>query len=423
MSEANYYGTIYHEFWTGPTGRAITAGGLEVRVLATYLLTNRFATMIGLYRLVPYDIFTETGLTRAEVAHAFHYLDHIEFATYDAASEHVWVPQMATYRLQLHRFKPLKATDKRVKGAQNLYDRLGDNPFLETFFKRYAKDVRLKKARRSTARKITPLHADKEPVAPHRKAHPLSGRPLKGLQGSDGPMKTAGAREQPSRNHEGASSPLKGQVSPLKPVTGTGTYVPGTSTSGVPSHDRTHVPPEYIVTGAGAPAHTPPVENPKPGEAYATDAGRSVAPALCDRDGPTPHRRPVSDLPRDGGGRRPGPRGVVRGLVRVGGTDQMAARAAPAELPGSAAPLDQGDGGGASRVAEAHGRHRDGGSAPAREPTADRTAEPRSAVAEKPAIYGGLGLDADRPVNPAAAGMIANIREAQRRHPRPRNAV
>lgn len=149
---SSYYGIVWPGYWTGRTGRAIQKkGGKDAALLGLYLTTNRLANMIGLYRLTPDTITHETPLKFAAVARAFTVLAEEEFAEYDANSEHVWVREMARFRLNLRDDRPaLDKDDKRVVGVQKLYHGIDDNPFLEPFYVKYVKTLHLKKQRTST---------------------------------------------------------------------------------------------------------------------------------------------------------------------------------------------------------------------------------------------------------------------------------
>lgn len=160
---SSYYGIVFPEFWTGQTGKAIRAEGKDAQILALYLVTCRYASMLGLYRLLVDDVRHETGLGQRGLAKAFASLQRLGYADYDASTEHVWVREMAKFRLGLQKKSPLDTDDKRVKGAQNLYDRLVDNPFLGDFFDRYGKEIRLKRRRDCGALVATPL-----PIAPSK---------------------------------------------------------------------------------------------------------------------------------------------------------------------------------------------------------------------------------------------------------------
>jgi hypothetical protein len=144
----SHYGILLPGFWDGETGRAIAdLGGRDAQLVALYLMSNQDATMIGLYRarlsIVRERIGTlpAKALERALVA-----CGEAKFADYDVATEHVWVREMAKFRLGLLK-GPLDRKDKRAIGAARLYDKLPPNPFLGPFFKRYRTDLHLSKAR------------------------------------------------------------------------------------------------------------------------------------------------------------------------------------------------------------------------------------------------------------------------------------
>lgn len=154
---SSYYGVVFPEFWTGPTGKAIRAEGKDAVILALYLMTCRYATMIGLFRLLVDDVKAETGLAEKGLVRGFEALQRLAFADYDATTQHVWVREMAKFRMHLYKTSPLIVGDNRIAGAQNLYDHLAANPFLEAFFDRYAKDIRLKGRRSIGVLVATPL--------------------------------------------------------------------------------------------------------------------------------------------------------------------------------------------------------------------------------------------------------------------------
>jgi hypothetical protein len=144
----SHYGILLPGFWDGDTGRTIArAGGSAAQLVALYLMSNQDANMIGLYRarlpIVRERIGTlpAKGLERALLA-----CGQAAFADYDVTTEHVWVREMAKYRLALHK-GPIDRKDKRAEGAKRLYEKAAPNPFLVPFFKRYRTDLHLSKAR------------------------------------------------------------------------------------------------------------------------------------------------------------------------------------------------------------------------------------------------------------------------------------
>jgi hypothetical protein len=138
-----HYSLLLPQFWTGTTGKAITAAGKDARIVATYLLTCEHANMIGLYRLPLLYAAEETALKRREVAAALAHLKILEFAYYDEATEFVWVVEMARFQLSLSPGEAINDKDTRVKTVAALYKHLPTNPFLAPFFDQYAAILRL----------------------------------------------------------------------------------------------------------------------------------------------------------------------------------------------------------------------------------------------------------------------------------------
>jgi hypothetical protein len=144
----SHYGVLLPGFWDGETGPAIArAGGAPAQLVALYFMSNQDANMLGLYRArLPMIKERIRTLSVKQLERAIAACAEAKFADYDTVTEHVWVREMAKYRLGLHN-GPLKADDNRCKGAIQLYAKLPDNPFLGPFFKRYRKDLHLSKGR------------------------------------------------------------------------------------------------------------------------------------------------------------------------------------------------------------------------------------------------------------------------------------
>lgn len=148
----SYYGVLVSRYWTGHTGRLLrTEGGKDAQLLGVYLLSNDYMNMLGLYRLSPVVIVDELGLTRAAIARTFKIMAKANYAQYDESSSFVWVREMARFRLNIPPDdQPLDRKDKRVIGAQTLYEKLPPNPFLAAFFDRYHKVLHLRTRRNGT---------------------------------------------------------------------------------------------------------------------------------------------------------------------------------------------------------------------------------------------------------------------------------
>lgn len=145
---SSQYGMVFDGFWAGPTGRQIAAiGGSAAQLLALYLMANQDANMIGLYSVrLPVIKERIQSLPLKAVERAMWAVGQAEFADYDVDTEYVWVREMAKFRLRLDGH-PLKTDDRRMKGAQLLYERAKPNPFLAAFFTRYQNELRLSKKR------------------------------------------------------------------------------------------------------------------------------------------------------------------------------------------------------------------------------------------------------------------------------------
>jgi hypothetical protein len=146
---SSYYGLLFPEYWDGPSGKLIQKlGGVNATLLGAYLMANRRANMIGLYRL-PLDEI-RLPMKESRLVAAFSVLSDptIRFAEYDLGTEFVWVREMARIRMGLrNRSDVLNPSDNRVDGINKLYQQVDDNPFLGAFFERYRKTLHLKKQR------------------------------------------------------------------------------------------------------------------------------------------------------------------------------------------------------------------------------------------------------------------------------------
>jgi hypothetical protein len=142
------YGITLPDFWDGPTGREIAdAGGKDAQLLALYLTANREASMIGLYPIELSIVRARMKtLTTKAIEKALGILGDVGFADFDPTTSHVWVREMAKFRLALH-VKPLDVKDNRIKHVHKLYRECRMNPFLGPFFDRYAVELHLTERR------------------------------------------------------------------------------------------------------------------------------------------------------------------------------------------------------------------------------------------------------------------------------------
>lgn len=126
------YGKIYSSFWTGETGKFLR-GHKEAQIVASYLLSNKNANMIGLYYLPILYLCYETGLTEKEAMKGLLRCIEGGYCSYDEQPEVVFVHEMALFQID----EQLKSTDKRCIGVQNCYDVVPACLFLEVFYEKY----------------------------------------------------------------------------------------------------------------------------------------------------------------------------------------------------------------------------------------------------------------------------------------------
>lgn len=145
---SSYYGVVFPEFWTGPTGRQLREhGGKDAQLLGLYLISNRHTNMLGLYRLRVDDIRHESGLGVKAIERGFSSAAAVGFAQFDAASAYVWVFQMARFRLGLKAGQALNEDDNRTLAVNRIYHALDPNPFLGAYFDANRKLLKLTKRR------------------------------------------------------------------------------------------------------------------------------------------------------------------------------------------------------------------------------------------------------------------------------------
>jgi hypothetical protein len=142
------YGILLPGYWDGETGRTIgRAGGSTAQLVGLYFTSNPDATMIGLYPAPLAIVQTRLRtLSLAEIQRAVWALGEAGFADYDVATEHVWIREMAKFRLGLYK-GPISKKDNRAQGAIRLFERLLPNPFIRPFYQRYRDELHLPKPR------------------------------------------------------------------------------------------------------------------------------------------------------------------------------------------------------------------------------------------------------------------------------------
>lgn len=128
------YAKIAGTFWTGTTGKALKAQGMEAVITAVYLMSCPVSNMLGLYWLPRMYLEHESGLGSEGGSKGLARAIEAGFCQYDDATEVVWVMEMAAWQIG----DVLLPTDNRVKGVQREYDALPENPYLTAFYERYA---------------------------------------------------------------------------------------------------------------------------------------------------------------------------------------------------------------------------------------------------------------------------------------------
>ncbi|HCD3128641.1 TPA: hypothetical protein NBM72_000202 [Acinetobacter baumannii] len=127
------YGKVSPHFWTGSTGKKLRECPDSI-VVAMYLMTCPHANMLGLYYMPLLYVAHETGLGLEGAKKGLEWACEAGFCSYDEVSEMVWVHEMACFQVA----ESLKPTDNRCKGIQKDYDSLPANPFLSSFYEKYA---------------------------------------------------------------------------------------------------------------------------------------------------------------------------------------------------------------------------------------------------------------------------------------------
>lgn len=133
------YGKVAATYWTGDTGRRLRKHGIETQLLGLYLLTCQNSTMSGLYYLPIPIIAHETGLSIPAVRKALARASEAQFASYDEASETVFVYEMPRFQLG----ETLTLKDKRHKGLLNALRPYRKNVFYQDFVSRHGSRYKL----------------------------------------------------------------------------------------------------------------------------------------------------------------------------------------------------------------------------------------------------------------------------------------
>lgn len=149
------YAKVSPKFWIGQTGKALRSAGMEAQIVAMYLLSSPHANMLGLYYCPIEFIAHETGLTLEGASKGLQRAIEAGFCLYDQKTEIVWVMEMAKYQIG----EALKPNDLRVKGVQNEYAALPQNPFLSMFYDKYHKAFHMEVCREPFSTEDRPFEA------------------------------------------------------------------------------------------------------------------------------------------------------------------------------------------------------------------------------------------------------------------------
>lgn len=151
------YSKVGPQFWIGKTGKALRKHGFEAQMVGLYLLTSPHANMLGLYYVPHTFIAHETGLGMEGAMKGLQGCMDAGFCHYDEDSEVVWVVEMARFQVgdELH------GKDLRIKGVQNEYDSLPENPYLSAFYDMYAQAFCMSAKRENGS----PFEAPSKPLA------------------------------------------------------------------------------------------------------------------------------------------------------------------------------------------------------------------------------------------------------------------
>ncbi|ELW79909.1 MULTISPECIES: hypothetical protein [Acinetobacter] len=153
------YGKVSPHFWTGTTGKKLrqTHEGL---IVAMYLMTSPHANMLGLYYMPLLYVAHETGLGMEGASKGLQCACEAGFCSYDESTEMVWVHEMARFQVA----ESLKPADKRCIGVQKDYDSLPSNPFLASFYDKYAQAFCMTQKRGVNTKINSPLQAPSDPL-------------------------------------------------------------------------------------------------------------------------------------------------------------------------------------------------------------------------------------------------------------------
>ncbi|CAN7366119.1 hypothetical protein LJR074_002162 [Acidovorax sp. LjRoot74] len=138
------YAKVVPKMWHGKTMKALRKNP-EALIVAMYLITSPSSNMLGLFAQPVMYMAYETGLGIEGASKGLQHCVEAGFCSYDDESEFVFVHEMASYQIA----PELSPKDKQCVGIQKAYDALPDNPFLGSWYDRYAAAFHLTNKRES----------------------------------------------------------------------------------------------------------------------------------------------------------------------------------------------------------------------------------------------------------------------------------
>lgn len=135
------YSTVKDTIFTGRTGRELRHHPPEVRELQFWLTCGPDRDPFGIFIFEPETVAPRIGRTTESLRASLGTLVALQFCEWDAASQFVWVIEMAHHQFQT----PLKAVDNRCATARKWYAGAPESPWLGPWFDRYVFDFHLEK--------------------------------------------------------------------------------------------------------------------------------------------------------------------------------------------------------------------------------------------------------------------------------------
>ncbi len=132
------YSIVTPQFWLGKTGVELR-GDKDAQLVALYLMTSPHSNMIGVFHCPPVYISHETGMPLQGASKALRRVCQGGFATFEGASEVVFVHEMARFQVG----ESLKPNDNRVKRVIKEYGKIANLMIKNMFYDRYGEAYHL----------------------------------------------------------------------------------------------------------------------------------------------------------------------------------------------------------------------------------------------------------------------------------------